>query len=139
MLTAGFVDFEITSRQDVFGGAPQAGSAASFGTMGITFRARKPASQEEQAALAALTCYLSQEAAPTSLFGAAFFYDAGDAGCAFGPLNEIAALMRRMNPGQTLEVRATDPTVAVDLPAWCRLVGHRLIAREGHRYLIERS
>ena len=79
MLTAGFVDFEITSRQDVFGGAPQAGSAASFGTMGITFRARKPASQEEQAAaLAALTCYLSQEAASTSLFGAAFFYDAGD-------------------------------------------------------------
>jgi TusA-related sulfurtransferase len=47
--------------------------------------------------------------------------------------------MRQMSPGQTLEVRATDATVAVDLPAWCRLAGHQLIAREGHRYLIRRQ
>jgi arsenite methyltransferase len=40
---AGFVDFEITWRADVFGGAPQASSAAQFGTVGINFRARKPA------------------------------------------------------------------------------------------------
>lgn len=39
---AGFTEFEITWRADVFGGAPQASSAAQFGTVGINFRARKP-------------------------------------------------------------------------------------------------
>ena len=39
---AGFEDFEITWRAAVFDGAPQASSAAYFGTMGINFRARKP-------------------------------------------------------------------------------------------------
>jgi SAM-dependent methyltransferase len=39
---AGFVHFEITWRADVFAGAPQASSAASFGTLGINFRASKP-------------------------------------------------------------------------------------------------
>jgi hypothetical protein len=40
---AGFADFEITWRADVFAGAPQQSSAAKFGTIGINFRARKPA------------------------------------------------------------------------------------------------
>jgi len=40
-VAAGFVDFEITWRADVFSGAPQASSAAKFGTLGINFRARK--------------------------------------------------------------------------------------------------
>ena len=53
---AGFVDFQITWRGDVFSGAPQAGSAASFGTLGITFRARKASEEERQAALKWLTC-----------------------------------------------------------------------------------
>lgn len=56
-MTAGFVGFEITWRKDVFSGAPQAGSAASFGTLGINFRARKARNEEELlAALAALSC-----------------------------------------------------------------------------------
>jgi hypothetical protein len=42
VLSAGFVDFEITWRADVFSGAPQSSSAAAFGTLGINFRARKP-------------------------------------------------------------------------------------------------
>jgi len=41
VVAAGFVDFEITWRADVFSGAPQASSAAKFGTLGINFRARK--------------------------------------------------------------------------------------------------
>jgi hypothetical protein len=54
---AGFVDFEITWRADVFSGAPQEGSAANFGTVGINFRARKPESKEAWwAALAELSC-----------------------------------------------------------------------------------
>jgi arsenite methyltransferase len=39
---AGLVDFEITWRGDVFAGAPQSSSAADFGAVGISFRARKP-------------------------------------------------------------------------------------------------
>jgi hypothetical protein len=56
-VAAGFVGFEITWRKDVFSGAPQAGSAANFGTLGINFRARKAADEEEwTTAMAALTC-----------------------------------------------------------------------------------
>ncbi len=56
-MAAGFEGFEITWRKEVFSGAPQAGSADKFGTLGINFRARKAASEEElTAALAALSC-----------------------------------------------------------------------------------
>jgi len=57
VVMAGFVDFEITWRADVFSGAPQSSSAAEFGTVGINFRARKPRDEAEwAAALAALSC-----------------------------------------------------------------------------------
>lgn len=56
-MAAGFVDFEITWRKDVFDGAPQAGSAENFGTLGINFRARKTTDEEElAAAMAAWSC-----------------------------------------------------------------------------------
>jgi hypothetical protein len=38
---AGFIEFEITWRAAVYEGAPQASSAAQFGTKGVNFRARK--------------------------------------------------------------------------------------------------
>jgi TusA-related sulfurtransferase len=143
---AGFVDFEITWRADVFSGAPQSSSAANFGTVGINFRARKPRDEAEwAAALAALSCEVPAQqrgevpAQPASALGADAFYDAGDKGCAEGPIEEIAALMRQLSPGQTLEVRATDPTVAVDLPAWCRLAGHKLVTHQNDRYLLRRG
>ena len=40
--SAGFTDFEITWRDDIYRDAPQQSEAAAFGTLGITFRARKP-------------------------------------------------------------------------------------------------
>ena len=56
-MAAGFVGFEITWRKDVFSDAPQAGSAEKFGTLGINFRARKAADEEEwTAAMATLSC-----------------------------------------------------------------------------------
>jgi hypothetical protein len=43
----------------VYADAPQAGSAAQFGTLGIIFRARKPLDvQEWEKTLAALRCGL---------------------------------------------------------------------------------
>lgn len=57
MIAAGFVNFEITWAADVFDGAPQSSSAANYGTVGINFRARKPASEEEWLqTLSALAC-----------------------------------------------------------------------------------
>ncbi|HXF62395.1 MAG TPA: sulfurtransferase TusA family protein [Caldilineaceae bacterium] len=144
-MAAGFVDFVIIWRADVFSGAPQQSSAASFGTLGITFRARKARTEAEWAtALETLNCEVTPVAEPTqdkptSLFGADAFYDAGDTGCAYGPLDDVALLLRKMASGQTLEIRATDPSVAVDLPAWCRLTGHQLVSHQGDRYLIRRS
>ena len=136
-MAAGFVDFAITWRADVFSGAPQSSSAGNFGTLGINFHARKAANDEEwAAALAALSCEVPAQ--PAALLGADAFYDAGDKGCSDGPLDEIAARLRGLAPGQMLEVRATDPSVANDLPAWCRLVGHELVTQAGDRYLIRR-
>ena len=61
MLAAGFVGFEIAARMDVFAGAPQASSAAQFGTVGINFRARKPATEAEWLEQqSALVCNLPQ-------------------------------------------------------------------------------
>jgi TusA-related sulfurtransferase len=142
VVAAGFVGFEITWRADVFSGAPQSSSAAAFGTLGINFRARKALNEQEwEAAWAALICEVpTNSSGPNvSIFGADAFYDAGEKGCAAGPLDEIADLMRHLPSGQTLEIRASDPSVAVDLTAWCRLTGHTLVTQEGDHYLLRRK
>ena len=57
MIAAGFVDFEIMWRGDVYKNAPQSSSAAKFGTLGINFRARKARDDDEWArALARRSC-----------------------------------------------------------------------------------
>ena len=73
---------------------------------------------------------------PSSQMGGNVFYNAGSKGCAEGPLDDIAGLMRKMDPGQTLEIFATDPSVAGDLPVWCRLSGHEFVNQTGDHYLI---
>lgn len=77
---------------------------------------------------------MNDQAAPSLQADA--FYDAGDRGCASGALDAIADCMRRLASNQTLEIRATDPSVTVDLSAWCRLTGHSLVMHAGDRYLI---
>jgi tRNA 2-thiouridine synthesizing protein A len=79
------------------------------------------------------------DGAPASLFSADHFYDAGDLGCAYGPLDTIAKMMRGLASGQTIEIRATDPTVAFDLAAWCRMTGHTLADQQADRYLVRRK
>lgn len=76
---------------------------------------------------------------PEPIFNSDHFYNAGDKGCAFGPLDEIAELMRGMASGQTLEIHATDPTVASDLSAWCRMTGHTLVEHQGAHYLVKHN
>jgi len=78
-VAAGFVDFEITWQADVFSGAPQASSAAEFGTQGINFRACKAAHEQEwQAARASLACEVPIKRA--AVLGADAFSDTGDKG-----------------------------------------------------------
>lgn len=49
------------------------------------------------------------------------------------PILKAEAAMREMQDGEVLEVRATDPGLSNDLPAWCRSQGHRFlgIQRQG--------
>jgi len=58
VVAAGFVDFEIMWRADVFSGAPQASSAAEFGTQGINFRARRGTDDEWVREVEKLACSL---------------------------------------------------------------------------------
>ena len=36
--------------------------------------------------------------------------------------------IKELQPGDTLDVLATDPGVKADIPAWCRVHGHRVEA-----------
>lgn len=63
MVAAGFVNVEILTRIDVYANAPQSSSAAKFGTLGITFRARKANDEQEWiTALEAFRCDLPPSA-----------------------------------------------------------------------------
>jgi tRNA 2-thiouridine synthesizing protein A len=65
-------------------------------------------------------------------------WDAGDMGC--GEL--VMALRLRMNDlsaGAILKVTATDPAAPEDLPAWCRMSGHTLVAMHHPNYFIRRK
>ena len=44
--------------------------------------------------------------------------------------------IKKMSPGATLEIHASDPGTLHDIPAWCRVHGHSLLyqGQEDHRY-----
>ncbi len=73
------------------------------------------------------------------VFQADEIFNAGDQGCAAGPMEKIAEILSRMTSGQTLEIYATDPSVDVDLGAWCRMTGNLLEDQQGHHYLIRKK
>lgn len=53
-------------------------------------------------------------------------WDAGDMACGDLVL-ELRARLRALPPGSVLLVTADDPGAPEDLPAWCRMTGHRLV------------
>lgn len=64
-------------------------------------------------------------------------WDAGYMGC--GEL--VLQLRRRLAPlaaGELFELIAYDLGAPQDLPAWCRMTGHRLVDAAHPRYLIRR-
>jgi tRNA 2-thiouridine synthesizing protein A len=64
-------------------------------------------------------------------------WDAGEIGC-----GQLVLLLRRrmleLEPGEQLEVVAHSPGAPADLPAWCRMTGHRLVRADPPTYVIER-
>lgn len=46
------------------------------------------------------------------------------------PVIRTQSKVASLAPGDVLEVRATDPGAAHDIPAWCRVHGHRVLATE---------
>ncbi len=55
------------------------------------------------------------------------------------PVIRTQNAMKTLAPGDVLEVTATDPGVLQDIPAWCRINGHRVqgSTRNGPEIVIE--
>lgn len=65
-------------------------------------------------------------------------WDAGDIGCGDLVLDLRAKLME-LRPGSVLKLTATDPGAPEDIPAWCGLTGHRLVAAKHPNYWIRKK
>jgi 5-methyltetrahydropteroyltriglutamate--homocysteine methyltransferase len=61
-------------------------------------------------------------------YGAAARFDGGDLDCGSGLLLQIRRRIDPLEQGQLLEIRSTEPSVAEDLPAWCRMTGNDLVS-----------
>ncbi len=47
------------------------------------------------------------------------------------PVIRLAQQVRDLAPGTLVEVWATDPAAAADIPAWCRMRGQEYVAAHG--------
>jgi len=65
-------------------------------------------------------------------------WDAGDLGCGDLVL-QLRFKMDTLEPGQVLRLVALDPGAPADLPAWCRMTGHAMLAADHPVYLIRRK
>ena len=65
-------------------------------------------------------------------------WDAGDIGCG-ELLLSLRGRLLALPPGARIEVIARDPGAPEEMPAWCRLTGHRLLHAEHPRYTIQRK
>ena len=43
------------------------------------------------------------------------------------PVIRVQNKAAELNPGETIEVVCTDPGVLHDIPAWCRINGHKVL------------
>jgi tRNA 2-thiouridine synthesizing protein A len=66
------------------------------------------------------------------------FWDAGDTGCGELVL-ELRVRLARMQAGQVLRLVARDPGAPEDIPAWCRMTGHTLVAQQPPLYEIRKE
>lgn len=85
---------------------------------------------------------IEQSTIPSSIINKEFSIDeewnAGEMSC--GDL--VLALrirLQQLSPESVLKVIALDTAASEDLPAWCRLTGHRLLSASHPEYIIERK
>ena len=64
-------------------------------------------------------------------------WDAGNLGCGELVMG-LRMRLQALKPGQILKLTATDDGVPEDLPAWCRLTGHKLVVFNHPGYWIQR-
>ena len=64
-------------------------------------------------------------------------WDAGNIGCGELVMG-LRIRLQPMTPGQILKLTATDAGMPEDLPAWCRLTGHKLVFCNHPEYWIQR-
>jgi tRNA 2-thiouridine synthesizing protein A len=65
-------------------------------------------------------------------------WDAGITGC--GELiMELHLHLMPLAPGAVLHLVAKDPGAIEDMPAWCRLTGHRLVRADHPDYWIQKK
>jgi tRNA 2-thiouridine synthesizing protein A len=59
------------------------------------------------------------------------------------PVLKARKRLAGMQPGARLWLKTTDPLAVIDIPAFCKDRGHRLVesvsVEDGHRFLIERG
>jgi tRNA 2-thiouridine synthesizing protein A len=65
-------------------------------------------------------------------------WDAGDMGCGELVL-QLRFRLLELAGGSLFKLTATDPGAPEDLPAWCRMTGHRLLEAEHPVYWIRRK
>jgi tRNA 2-thiouridine synthesizing protein A len=65
-------------------------------------------------------------------------WDAGMMGCGELIL-ELRTRLNRLPPRASFTLIARDPGVPEDLPAWCRMTGHRLVRASPPEFVIERK
>jgi len=46
------------------------------------------------------------------------------------PVIKAQNKIKELNVGDTLEITCTDPGVLYDIPAWCKVNGHRVLSSE---------
>ena len=60
----------------------------------------------------------------------------GELGC--GDLTyELKLQFERIGPGERVRIVTDDPGAPRDLPAWCRMTGHRLLEADAPFYIIQ--
>lgn len=65
-------------------------------------------------------------------------WDAGHMGCG-ELLVQLHLRMRSLQPGQLFQLISLDPAAPEEMPDWCRLTGHKLMAAPHPEYWIERK
>ncbi|MDJ0624486.1 MAG: OsmC family protein [Desulfocapsaceae bacterium] len=78
-----------------------------------------------------------------TVFQADAVFDGGDLDCGSGLILLIRDNMSKTPVGGILEMRSREPSVAGDLPPWCRMAGHEYLGKKEEdrftRYFIKRG